>query len=202
MFQSRGYESLADTPAGWVLAAQLALWAPLVAATWWVGSRHGSGDLRRDFSVRFRPIDLIGVPIGVVLQLAVMPLVYWPLDQAWPATFSREQLEKPARELWSGAQGFGVVLILLVAVVGAPLVEELVYRGLLQQTFVRCTGWISGLLLVSVWFAAIHFQPAQLVGLFVVGLAFGVCGQRTGRLGMPILAHLAFNATGIALIAG
>jgi membrane protease YdiL (CAAX protease family) len=128
-------------------------------------------------------------------------LLYWPLGHAWPDTFGRAHLEKPARDLWSGAHGIGVVAIVVVAAVGAPLVEELMYRGMLQGAFVRCTGGVSGVLIVGLWFATIHFQPAQLPGLLLVGVVLGVATVRTGRLGMAVLIHMAFNATGLVLVA-
>lgn len=199
--QSSGHTKIADTPAGWVLAAQLALWTPMVGAAWYVGSRHGTGSLVRDYSYRFQPLDLVGIPIGVTTQLGLLPLLYWPLGHAWPDTFGRAHLEKPARDLWSGAHGVGVVAIVIVAAVGAPLVEELMYRGLLQGAFVRCTGRVTGVLVVGVWFATIHFQPVQLPGLLLIGLVLGMATVRTGRLGMAVLTHMAFNATGLVLVA-
>ena len=78
VFQASGAKSIAETPAGWILAAQVALWLPMVAATWYVGSRHGRGDLRRDYALTFRPIDLVGIPLGAAVQLLALPLVYWP----------------------------------------------------------------------------------------------------------------------------
>ena len=48
-------------------------------------------------------------------------------------------------------------------------------------------------------FALVHFRPIEYPGLFVFGLILGACALRTGRLGMPILAHVAFNATGLVL---
>jgi len=201
VFQASGAKSIAETPAGWILAAQLALWLPMVAATWYVGSRHGRGDLRRDYALTVRPIDLVGIPLGAAVQLLVLPLVYWPLGHAWPDTFGRSHLEKPARDLWNAGHGVGVAIIVLVVVVGAPLVEELVYRGLLHGTFTRCSGRVTGTLLVAVWFATIHFQPVQFPGLLVIGLVLGIGASRTGRLGLPILTHLAFNATGLVMVA-
>ena len=79
---------------------------------------------------------------------------------------------------------------------GAPLVEELVYRGLLQGAVTRRLGNPLGLVLVAALFAGVHFQPVSLPGLFVVGLVLGVCAVRTGRLGLGVITHLAFNATG------
>jgi membrane protease YdiL (CAAX protease family) len=50
-------------------------------------------------------------------------------------------------------------------------------------------------------FGAIHLQPVEFPGLFLIGLVFGLCWQRTGRIACPILAHLAFNASGLLLAA-
>ena len=52
---------------------------------------------------------------------------------------------------------------------------------------------------VAIAFGAIHFRPAELPGLAVVGVVFGVCAWRTDRLGLPIVTHVAFNATGVVL---
>ena len=65
-----------------------------------------------------------------------MPLVYVPLRAWWPDTFSDDRLEETARDLVDRADGAAVVVLVLVVVIGAPIVEELVYRGLLQGSFV------------------------------------------------------------------
>jgi membrane protease YdiL (CAAX protease family) len=93
------------------------------------------------------------------------------------------------------------VLLVLVVVVGAPLVEEIVYRGLLQRSlagrFGRSAAWVLGAAL----FAGIHLQAVELPGLLVAGLVFGAGLLLTGRLGASVLAHVAFNAAGLALVA-
>ena len=53
----------------------------------------------------------------------------------------------------------------------------------------------------AAFFPAIHFRPVEFPGLFVCGLILGTCALRTGRLGMGIAAHMAFNATGLLLVA-
>jgi hypothetical protein len=50
------------------------------------------------------------------------------------------------------------------------------------------------------FFALVHFQVLQIPGLFLFGLIAGTCAQRTGRLGMSILAHAAFNATAVVML--
>ncbi len=64
--------------------------------------------------------------------------------------------------------------------------------------------WNDGLALVAsaLFFSLVHFQPLQIPGLFVFGLVLGTCAQRTGRLGMSIFAHAAFNATAVVMLLG
>ena len=49
----------------------------------------------------------------------------------------------------------------------------------------------------AAFFAAIHFAPVEFPGLFAFGIVLGLCFQRTGRIGMPIAAHIGFNAMGL-----
>ncbi len=199
-----GHDSVAEAGHGWLVGISLAQWIPMVAAVWAVGRRFGVGKLAADYGLSFRPIDLIGVPIAVATQFLFVPLLYVPLRSMWPGTFSDDQVERRARELWGNPSSVGVTLLVLFAVIGAPLVEELVYRGLLQGAFSRrlhqWRGWLS-LVLVAALFALVHFQPVEYPGLFLIGLVLGACALMTGRLGMGVLAHAAFNASALVLIA-
>ncbi len=176
----------------------------MLAALWFLGRRFGVGKLAADYGLSFRPIDAIGLPLGVATQLVLVPLLYVPLESIWPKTFGSDQIEKRARDLWDNASGASAVLLIVIVVIGAPLVEELVYRGLLQGAAGRrlhqWRGWLA-LVLVAALFALVHFVPVEYPGLFLVGLVLGTCALRTGRLGMSVLAHFAFNATGLVLVA-
>ena len=116
-------------------------------------------------ALRFRPIDLVGIPIGVIAQLVIVPLVYVPLRGIWPDTFSKSELEERARELADKANGWTVVLLVVIVVIGAPLVEELVYRGLLQRSMSGALGVVPGLVIISIWFALMHPTPIEWPGL-------------------------------------
>lgn len=176
-------------------------WLALLAVTAYLVRRHGSGRFAAGIGLRVRPVDLLGIPAGVVAQLALVPLVYVPLRAIWPATFDADEIERRARELWESASGGGAVLLVVVVVVGAPLVEEIVYRGLLQRSLAGRLGRTAAWALGAVLFAGIHLQAVELPGLFVAGLVFGAGLLLTGRLGACVLAHVAFNAAGLALVA-
>lgn len=180
--------------------ATLAGWLTFVAAVAWASVRFGSGDLVRDYAIRFAPADLIGVVVGVAGQLLLVPALYIPLRELWPSTFSKANLEDRAQDLADKAGGFDTVLLALIVVVGAPLVEEIVYRGLLQRSVVPALGRGVGVVVVAAVFALIHLTPVEYPGLFLAGLLFGACFAVTGRLGTAIVAHAAFNATALVLV--
>jgi membrane protease YdiL (CAAX protease family) len=196
-----GFSDLNAAGPGWLFLVATAGWVPLVVVVVLLGRKYGTGDVARDFGLEFRWRDLLGIPIGVVTQLALLPALYWPLRRAWPGAFSQHKIEQRARDLTDHATGAGRVLLALVVVLGAPLVEELVYRGLLQGAFTRKWNEWAGVVMVAVWFAIVHFQPVETPGLFLVGLILGACALRTRRLGMNVFAHMAFNATGLLVVA-
>ena len=99
--------------------------------------------------------------------------------------------------------GLGVVLLVLIVGIGAPIVEEIFYRGLLQRSLLK-RGLPAGVavVLTALVFAVSHQQLLQLPGLFVAGLVFGALALRAGRLGPAITAHVAFNmVTVVSLLA-
>jgi uncharacterized protein len=186
----------------WVtMVAALALWIPTLVALRFTSMQFGVGTWRDDYRFSFRVVDLIGVPVGVLTQLVLVRLVYWPLVELWPDTFSSPQLEESARDLYDSADGVWLVALIFIVVVGAPVVEELLYRGLLQGAFERRVHEAVAVVVVAVWFALIHFRPVEYPGLLVIGLVLGTCALLTRRLGMGIVAHAAFNATGLVWVA-
>jgi membrane protease YdiL (CAAX protease family) len=187
----------------WVtLASLVGLWGPFLVLLWWSSARSGTGRFREDYRLSFRAVDLVGIPIGVLSQLVLVPLVYWPLETAFPDTFNNDRIEQRARELWDRAEGGWLVALVVAVVIVAPLIEELVYRGLIQQTLQARLDDAVAIVLSAAFFAAIHFAPIEFAGLFAFGLVLAVGFHRTGRLGLPILAHLSFNAVGLAIASG
>jgi membrane protease YdiL (CAAX protease family) len=166
----------------WIVPAWAVQLATVGFATTVRGLRLG-----RDLGLRIVPADaVVGVAAGVAAQVAI-GIVYWAM---------RVDADDPARELTGKGTGVGGALVLLVLLaVIAPLVEELLFRGLLLGWLVtRMPQW-AALVVTSVVFAAAHLQLVQFPGLVVAGLTFGYLVLRTGRLGPAIAAHMAFNAT-------
>lgn len=115
-----------------------------------------------------------------------------------------EALTEPTNPLWAT-----VVTVVCVTVV-VPLLEEVFYRGALQQSFARAidgalsprrAAWAS-IVITSVVFAFMHVGSADwhaLPGLFVLSVALGVARERTGALWAPFAMHAMFNAINVWL---
>lgn len=155
----------------------------------------------RTFRTWFTARDVyIGVPAGILGQLVLVNAVNWPLSKFFPDTFSFDDVSQRAKDLADTAPGAWMIVLVLIVVVGAPIVEEIVYRGSLHTNLVAASGTAVGLVLTAAVFAAIHLEPIEFPGLFVFALLLGVLRQWSGTLGMPIVAHMAFNATGLILV--
>lgn len=190
---SVGEKGLAPT-----LLGSVGLWFGFVGAPLVACRVQGSGDPLRDFELSIRRVDVVsGVVSGVGLQLAVLPALYWVLQMITGPL----NVDGPASDLANRAGGPGGWLFLaLVVGVGAPIAEEVFFRGLLRQTIGSRWGTVAGVVASSALFGATHFQAVQFVGLFAAGLTWAVLAERTGRLGAPIVSHMAFNLTTVAVL--
>lgn len=83
-----------------------------------------------------------------------------------------------------------------------PIVEELLFRGVIQDVLHRrWHGRLGALthanLATSVLFSALHFfghPPLWAVAVFVPSLVFGYFKDRSGRLGAPVALHVFYNS--------
>lgn len=86
---------------------------------------------------------------------------------------------------------------LLVIGIGAPLSEELLFRGLLLPALAKSRLGIAGAAIVSsVLWTSLHanYSLTGLAEVFIAGLLFAWLLWRTGSLRVPILCHGLYNA--------
>ncbi len=86
--------------------------------------------------------------------------------------------------------------IIVVSVIVAPLVEELLFRGILQTLVRSYVGrpWL-GVLVCAGLFASVHANPEHWPALFVLGVGLGYAYEKSGSLWQAILVHALFNGT-------
>jgi membrane protease YdiL (CAAX protease family) len=96
------------------------------------------------------------------------------------------------------------IMIVFVAVVIAPLLEEMIFRGFVQTTIrsfinIRNSAW-PAIAASSVFFAIMHADPAHWPALFVLGVCLGYSYEKSGSLFRPIFIHLLFNAASVTIV--
>lgn len=149
------------------------------------------GHARPGWRVEFRPRDIpLGVTTGVLLQIPLIAILYTLIQLIFgeftPSNRAQTLIDRIDTPIEVAA------LVLFVAV-GAPVVEELFYRGLIQRALVDRFGAIAGVTVTGVVFGAVHFSVIEFPALTLAGIAFGALYQHTGRLAAPMIAHVTFN---------
>ncbi len=195
-----GYDQTSDAPLPLVLASTVTVWLCLLSAMTYTSRRFGRGRFDADYGLQVRRVDLLGVGIGVLCQLVVIPTLYLPLEATWPDTFGEEQVQQNASDLASKASGPSTFLLIMVVGIGAPIVEELVYRGLIQRALASRLRTPVAVAVTAALFTLIHFRPIEYPGLAVFAVVLGVAAAATKRLGLPIAIHIGFNATGLLMV--
>lgn len=184
--------------------ASIGLWIGLVGTAVFSARTKGSGSLRRDFGLDARPVDLaIGAAAGVAAQVVLVPLVAFLLRPL----LGEPEVSGPVEELVESAEGIGVAGLFLFIAVGAPIVEELFFRGLVLRALRKRAGTVVAVIGSSILFGLAHPQdlPGDALALVMISLAvlatlFAVLVIRTGRLGPAIVAHATFNAWTLARV--
>jgi membrane protease YdiL (CAAX protease family) len=130
--------------------------------------------------------------VGVATQLVVVPLVSEPMIRLTDT--SRYELGRPARELSEKATGAGgIFLFILIVGIGAPIAEELFFRGLVMRSFEKRFGGTIAVVGSSVVFGATHFQFLQFPALTAAGLVFAWLVVRSDNLWSGVVGHMTFN---------
>jgi membrane protease YdiL (CAAX protease family) len=193
--------NLSEPPTWYIVSTLLGLWAGFLAGPWVASTVRGTRSLVRDLGLRFKWIDLVGIPIGIGGQFLVAA-IYIPISQH--VNDFNSKFNAPSQKLTGGSHGIGFAIIAVLTVVGAPFFEELFFRGLLLRSFARLFGnfgrWVgpaSAIVLTGVLFGLAHAESLQLVGLATFGIILSFVSYRTGRLGMNMVSHATFNLVAV-----
>ncbi len=186
-----------------LLLSQAGLWTGLLGACVLASRRYGTGRLRADYGLTARWGDLgrgallaLGARIGSALVVAVLLALAPRLVCDNSAVFRLAEGDRAA-----------LLVLAALAVVGAPLVEETFFRGLLLQSL-RCRlGAALAVPLQGLAFALTHYTPSAgvgnvglVLGLAVAGIALGAAAEHYRRLGPSVWAHAWFNLLPVVVL--
>jgi membrane protease YdiL (CAAX protease family) len=150
------------------------------------------------------------VGVGVLCLLMAMPVVnsvgaLMVMIQERVSGETPSRLAHPVLELvHSNGKDPWAWVVVGMAVLVAPVQEEILFRGFLQSALLRLTGrpWWS-IVIASVIFGAMHLGTQvpwyAVVPITVLGLGLGLAFERTRSLGTSIAMHVGFNAFNTAV---
>ena len=181
------------------LAAQLGLWTGLLGACFVAVRRHGSGSLK-DLGFRVQWVDLpLGVGFGVAALFGAGAIAV--LLKEIGVQPHRSSLVDPLQRGWLTS-----LVIVFIAVIGAPFVEELFFRGLLMSGLVSRLGAAIGIIGQAILFGLVHLGPTDArgnLGVFLMiaplGAMLGVLRYGFKRLGPGMFSHAVYNAIIVAV---
>lgn len=163
----------------------------ILLTIWWLRRRAGPRWLGLTLwgpAERWQPYALL--PVVVVAQVLLLSTLDFLHLPNWNTAQFQELAAHPLLAI-----GLGCVL--------APICEELLFRGVLLRGLLRNYRPAVAIAQSALLFGIIHFNPAQSVGAFFIGLVLGWCYYQTRSLGLCICLHglnnlLAFSAMRIS----
>ena len=164
----------------------MAIWFGVMSA-WsdWLGAGPFAGRMHTE--TRWIVIAVLAGPAMLILPNLIV--ASFMTEQGWQY---REEVSAAISDPrnWSLAYLFMAVLM-------APIVEEVAFRGVALGTLIaKGIGPAAAVILSSLAFAFSHLQysPAAMLIIFLTGIGFAILRLLSGTIIVPIVAHAAANA--------
>ena len=138
---------------------------------------------------------------GIVLLFAAYPLIFLA-DLVSQRVLGGTTSKQGIVELFNDSQTIQQrVLIIVLAVVIAPMVEEFVFRFYLYGVMRKYVGRFAGLIANALLFAAVHGHVPSAAPLFVLGMCFTLAYEWSGSILVAMTMHALFNSLTLTALA-
>ncbi len=191
----------------WPIAVYAAIsavlgYGPCVVWCVFAARRWGSGRFAEDTGFRVRWTDLAWGPLvwltALMAEVAVVVLIE-ALDI--PLTGNTEGISELR------ADRTYVIALLVTAVVAAPIIEELVFRGVMLRGLRSRLPATAAIVVQGAVFGVAHIDPVRGTGnlglalvLTTVGVVFGGAAHLLRRIGPTVVAHAILNGVVMAVV--
>ncbi len=196
-----GRFAVVDSQQAWIIIHSIALhWSALACVGWAIHLKrvswaHAFGAFqRRPWWIRVGQACCIyaaTMPLLMVLTIAYQWWLeatgYTPTPQDVVLLFS--ELER----------GWMYAYFIFLAIVLAPVSEELLFRGILLPALAKRFGLCAAILVQTALFALLHLHIPSLIPLLVLSVTLSLAYLYTASIFVPIIMHMIFNA--ISLLA-
>ena len=165
---------------------------------WWGLRRTG---LRPFRAFTRRDVRAIWIGIGALFLVRIATGILLVLtDQTKHVQAGFEHFDVTSKT--QGITTLSVVLAVLSLVVIAPIVEEIVFRGLLFGALAGRLGVLGSAVITALLFGAVHGDPVLFGTLVAMGFVTALAYAGTGNLWVAVTLHALNNALGALFIVG
>ena len=91
------------------------------------------------------------------------------------------------------------IVVLLSSLIAAPIMEELIFRGLCYGRIRQFAGKGMTILITGLLFGLYHMNLVQLIYAFIMGMFFALLYERYREIRLTMLAHFAANLCAVGL---
>ncbi|NQT71510.1 MAG: CPBP family intramembrane metalloprotease [Chloroflexi bacterium] len=164
--------------------------ALFLVPVWWFAWRRYGSDWK---TLGFRGFDwnIVWIGFGLLFASYIFTIIYGLIVTQIFDSEMQPDLGPVADEMsfpW---------LLIITAVVIAPVVEEIFFRGFIFAGFRQRYGWQKAALISSALFALVHMQPLAFIPLFILGYIFAFLYHRSNSILPGILMHFIVNLWGV-----
>lgn len=185
-----------------IMLAAIAQYGAMYLGLRVLSARKGTGDFQEDYHLHVASNDwpylLYGVGLLFASSIALFGLFNWlgvdaPTQEVVEAASASDDLAET------------VIIVLVIGIV-APILEEMLFRGVLLDVLKSRLALNPAIWITGIVFGVVHLtDPAALLlapALVGLGVIMGYVRERSGgSLSRPILMHMGFNAvTAVSLV--
>lgn len=186
---------------GLVAISTIVGYGPMVGYVLWASRRWGTGRPVHDYGFSIRPVDAGWGPLvwlcGIFAEIVVGAIVVATKIPLKSNTTGLSKLK---------GQHDVLLAVAISAVIAAPFVEELIFRGLIMRSFLSSMpAWLA-IGLQGTLFGLAHVGPERGIGniglvivLGTIGCVFGGAAYLLRRIGPTIIAHAMLNIFALIL---
>ncbi len=183
------------------IAALLSYAVALPLVFWFIARRTA----RPGESLGWR-FDEIGqaVRVGICGYCMVAPVLYGT-SLFWGLFLSRVlgleiRSQEQALLILNESNGWGILLFALLGTVAAPIMEETMFRGLLQSSLKKRLGLFMAVLLTSAIFSLVHTNVLVFPPILILGMFLGYAYEHGGSLLSSMIIHALNNGMSLTLL--
>ena len=153
----------------------------------WLTGKPRAGEMLAALAMMTGSLGLINIYFNLLLYLEKSN----PLIESWMTAYE-ESAGSFTAEL-------GYFWLILGVCILTPILEELIFRGVVQGELRKAMPEWAAIVIQAVVFAAYHMQPIQSSYVLLPGLLLGMAYYWSRSIWVPIAMHCVFNFIGSAL---